>query len=207
MGKLLQGSNRVFFEGRENTPFENSFQVGVRRSSSTFLQSNRGREQIVKACFRAVMRTVRSGLHVPSGHRIRPAGCRNYRVRSVGCRICRRWSMFRLYDLTVCGTHTRLRVDSMMLLRLMMMGPLTIYPPNLEAIRREIVHHSVTEWLRLKLSILMSVFVGVRMLSVSQTSGPTQRFIFGRCHVEIWPGSWTMVVSSLERSQMVHDLP
>ena len=53
------------------------------------------------------------------------------------------------YDLTVCVAHTRLRVDSMMLLRLMllmMMGPLTIYPPNLEVIRREIVHHS--EWLR-----------------------------------------------------------
>ena len=112
--------------------------------------------------------------------------------------MCRRWSRFGKYDLTVCVAHTRLRVDSMMLLRLMvlMMGPLTIYPPNLEAIRRQIVHHS--EWLRLKLSILMSVLVGVRTLSVSQTSGPTQRFIFGRCHVEIWPGSRTMVIASLE---------
>ena len=30
LGKQLQGSNRVFFEGRENTPFENSFQDTTR---------------------------------------------------------------------------------------------------------------------------------------------------------------------------------
>ena len=131
----------------------------VGRSSGTFIQANREREQVVKACSRSVESTIRSELHVPSGHRIWPSRSRNHlvRVRSAGCRICRRWSRFGKYDLTVCVAHTRLRVDSMMLLRLMllMMGPLTIYPPNLEVIWREIVHHS--EWLRLKLSILVSV--------------------------------------------------
>ncbi len=122
----------------------------VGRSSGTFIQANREREQVVKACSRSVESTIRPELHVPSGHRIRPSGSRNYLVRydrqdvefAVG------GAGSEKYDLTVCVAHTRLRVDSMMLLRLMMlmMGPLTIYPPNLEVIRREIVHHS--EWLR-----------------------------------------------------------
>ena len=123
----------------------------VGRSSGTFIQANREREQVVKACSRSVESTIRPELHVPSGHRIRPSGSRNYLVRydRQDVEIGRRWSRFGKYDLIVCVAHTRPRVDSMMLLRLMvlmMMGPLTIYPPNLEVIRREIVHHS--EWLR-----------------------------------------------------------